>query len=155
MKFIKIIYFLLIASQIGIGMQKAEFSLDKPYFDSKKLEYVIEAFSPEQKKIGWVIYSPTTDRKWLLRELFVDSDYRKKGVGKDLLQKCIEKVKEYQGSQLSWQVYPKTIGMTEEQLIVIYYRMLKKIDPLYFSKTINEYRGSEYCLIPWMILNLE
>lgn len=155
MKYIKIFYLFLLAHQLCAAMEQPEFTLGKPYFDSQKKEYVIEAFGPTQEKVGWVYYHPTQARAWQMRELFVDCNYRKKGIARTLLQKCIENIKECSATELSWQVYPKTIGMTEEQLVTIYFNMLLKIDPKYAAHTINEIDGNEYCSISRMILNLE
>lgn len=145
--------FLCIAS--AHGMQKPGYTLNDPYFDSRKKEYVIEAVDAKQEKVGFVAYYPTRGTTWQMREIEVDHAHRRNRIALALLDQCIKKVKEANGSELIWQIWPKDIGMTENRLIAIYYEMLEKINPGYAAKTALEYRGDENLQSPWLILNLE
>lgn len=137
------------------GMQKLGYKLHEPYFDSRKKEYVIEAMDQKNNKVGFVSYFPTKGTTWQMHEIEVDHDHRRKGIALALLDQCIKKVKEANGTQLIWQIWTKDIGMTENRLIAIYYEMLTKIDPNLVAKTTQEYRGHEDFQSPWLILNLE
>lgn len=153
----KIILFttLCLFSAHAHGIQKPEYTVNTPYFDSREQEYVIEAVNRINKPIGLLIYHPTTGNQWEMRKLEVDSKYRNKGVARALVEACIVQLKENNASHLSWKALPKEDNLTEEKLIAIYYQILQKIDPIYFAKTTLEYRGDENLQSPWLILDLE
>lgn len=136
-------------------MEINNIAFSAPYFDFKKKEYVIEATHQNKQKIGSVAYFPIGGTQWQMRELYVDYDYRKKGIARTLLQECINQIKKLNAQELSWQIYPKDIGINEEQLVTIYFKMLNKIDLKHATNTRLEYRGSEHWHTPWMILTLE
>lgn len=136
-------------------MQNPEYHIQTPYFNLCKQEYVIEAINKINKSIGSLIYVCNSDNQWEMRKLEVDCKYRNQGVARALMSACIYQLKTQNASQLSWKALAKEDNLSEEQLICLYYRILKKINPSYFEKTTLEYRGDDGLHSPWLILNLE
>ncbi|CAN5181298.1 hypothetical protein BH09DEP1_BH09DEP1_6200 [soil metagenome] len=146
----------LLFSQISMAMQKTDFKLQEPYFDSKKREYVIEAIDQKKQVIGFARYHPIYAQSgWMLASMEVENDFRKQGIGRKLLAECISRATTSNASQLSWRVLPKAIDMSEEQLVSYYFRMIEKIDPALLKKTTLDYRGPDSYSSTWIVINLE
>lgn len=155
MKNITLLFILLCAAQPLLSMEKPAVTLTQPYFDSQKREYVIEARDQNNKPIGSMHYYPLYGKSiWYMRELKVDSDERKKGIGRTLLAECLRRAKESNATALEWRILPSIPGMTEEQLVSIYFRMLEKIDPALLKKTSLDYRGSDFYTSTFIIVDL-
>lgn len=152
-KIIALLLFLVTAN--AHAMHKPGYTLKDPYFDLRKKEYVIEAVDKHNGRAGFVAYYPIGGTSWQMREIEVNHEHRRNRIALALLDQCIKNVKQANGTQLIWQVWPKDIDMTENCLIAVYYEMLGKIDPKLATKTTQEYRGHEDFQSPWMILNLE
>lgn len=155
MKKINALVSLCVCIANAYGTQNSEYPIQAPYFDSHKQEYVIEATNKINKPIGSLIYLCNSGNQWEIRKLEVDSTHRNQGVARALMNACICWLKAQNATQLSWKVLPKEDNLTEEQLIGLYYQILKKIDSGYFAKTTLEYRGDDNLQSPWLILDLK
>lgn len=139
----------------SFSMQTQNFSINCPYYDARKQEYVIEAVNKINRPIGQLIYHRTTGNEWEMRKLEVEKTYRNQGIARALMAECISRLKTHDASQLIWKALSPEKDITEEQLIALYYRLLKKINATYEAKTTLEYRGDDNLHSPWLILDLQ
>lgn len=150
----KFLFGLLCSTQLALGMQQTEFMLNDPYFDSKKREFIIDARDQNNKIIGSMHYYPLYGKSvWYMRELKVNIAYQKKGIGRLLLAEFLARAKCSNATALEWRILPSA-GMSEEQLVSIYFRMLEKIDPELLKKTSLDYRGSDFYTSTFIIVDL-
>lgn len=156
MKRIIIIIAGFLLASMAHGMQKADYTINPPYYDSRSQEYVIEAIGLLKRPIGSLIYHRTSgsDTSWQMRKLEVDSNYHRNGIAHALFAQCIKNIKVMNALQLEWKALPKDADMSEEQLIAIYLQIIKKYNPALLQKATLEYRGNENLQSPWLILNL-
>lgn len=108
----KLALFLFFGALPAIAMEKPTHQREinniiflEPYFDSSKKEYVIEATNQDKQKIGFLAFFPSHGTHWQMKALYVDHDYRRQGIAQRLLQECINKIKELNANELSWQIY--------------------------------------------------
>lgn len=75
--------------------------------------YDLTAFVAEEAKngvVGVIIAYPTTDEVWLLHQIVVLPNYRKRRVGSQLLKKLISHVKSKGGKKIQLYVQPDNLG---------------------------------------------
>lgn len=79
--------------------------------------------------------------QWQINNICVSLEHRNKGIGLQLFKKCIEEIKKQSGTQLTWKILPfGAQPPSESELIDIYMRMLRKVDPtLAKSAIIKEF----------------
>lgn len=106
--------------------------IKKPYLDPLWKHYEIIA-KTKKDDAGIVTYKPTGNfydsGSWLMKNLRVNTDYRKKGLGFKLFKACLQDIQTRGGNSLTWTAYPLEKTISEAELVSIYLKMIAKVGP--------------------------
>lgn len=129
---------LLLASILGLScaashaMQSplSQHTLSDTVYNSEENEYRINAYSPNGFNTGYIEYKPILNHSkwWAITELWVHTDFRKEGLGTQLLAKSISHIKDKKAQRLTMMVNPFDSSLDRKATADIYTKMFAKID---------------------------
>jgi len=106
--------------------------IKKPNRDPLYNHYEIIA-KTKNDDAGIVTYKPTGNfsdsSSWLMKNLRVNANYRKKGLGFKLFKACLQDIQTRGGTSVTWTAYPLEKTISESELINIYLKMIAKVEP--------------------------
>ena len=116
--------------------------ISSPVYDELWDNYVISARTAHAEA-GSICYSQNCmlPTNWTIDSFFVEKQYRKKGTGFLLFEKCLKDIKTRAGKLVEWEVAPTDDGTTQHDLLESYKRFIQKFDRnLPISTKENDYR---------------